>query len=238
MARFKRLEHGLLTIGMVSTAKYFVPQLLARSARTTRAWTCSCAWPATANSWWRCCRGEVDLAVMGRPPKELATRSEAFAAHPMVVVGPPGPPAATVPQAPVAALAPYPFIVREQGSGTRKRMQQFFSRTPLHAQHHDGDLEQRDHQAGGDRRHGPELPVAAHVGLELRSGLLQVLDIAGTPVMRTWNVVHLQSRTLSPLAEAFRYFLIEHGEQHLLAHDRPLLAPDAAAEDSRFATSL
>ena len=30
MARFKRLEHGLLTIGIVSTAKYFVPQMLAR----------------------------------------------------------------------------------------------------------------------------------------------------------------------------------------------------------------
>jgi LysR family transcriptional regulator, low CO2-responsive transcriptional regulator len=58
----------------------------------------------------------------------------------------------------------------------------------------------------------------------VRSQLLQVLDIAGTPVMRTWNVVHLQSRTLSPVAEAFRYFLIEQGEQHLLAHDRPLLA--------------
>src|SRR5450830_783958 len=25
MSRFKRLEHGLLTVGMVSTAKYFVP---------------------------------------------------------------------------------------------------------------------------------------------------------------------------------------------------------------------
>ena len=30
MARFARLESGRLTIGMVSTAKYFLPQLLAR----------------------------------------------------------------------------------------------------------------------------------------------------------------------------------------------------------------
>jgi DNA-binding transcriptional LysR family regulator len=53
MARFKRLEHGLLTIGMVSTAKYFVPQLLARFRESIRAWRCACAWPATASSWWR-----------------------------------------------------------------------------------------------------------------------------------------------------------------------------------------
>ena len=30
------------------------------------------------------------------------------------------------------------------------------------------------------------------IGLELRSGLLQVLDVEGTPVMRMWNIVHLQ----------------------------------------------
>jgi DNA-binding transcriptional LysR family regulator len=61
------------------------------------------------------------------------------------------------------------------------------------------------------------------MGLEVRSGLLHVLDIEGTPVMRTWNVVHLQSRLLSPAAEAFRYFILERGEAHLLAHDAPLM---------------
>lgn len=67
------------------------------------------------------------------------------------------------------------------------------------------------------------------LGLELRSGLLMLLDIEGTPVMRTWNVVHLPSRTLSPVAEAFRYFLIEQGERHLVDHDTPLLRPAAEA---------
>ena len=42
--------------------------------------------------------------------------------------------------------------------------------------------------------------------------------------MRMWNIVHLQSKLLSPAAEAFRYFIIERGEAHLLAHDAPLLA--------------
>lgn len=61
------------------------------------------------------------------------------------------------------------------------------------------------------------------IGLELRSGLLQVLGVAGTPVMRMWNAVHLQSRLLSPAAEAFRYFIIEQGQAHLVAHDADLL---------------
>ena len=40
-------------------------------------------------------------------------------------------------------------------------------------------------------------------------------------------------RTLSPRAEAFRDFPIEHGEQHLLAHDAPLLAAGGARTMAR-----
>ena len=42
--------------------------------------------------------------------------------------------------------------------------------------------------------------------------------------MRTWNVVHLQSRVLSPAAEAFRYYIIEHGVTCLEPYDRLLAA--------------
>ena len=63
--------------------------------------------------------------------------------------------------------------------------------------------------------------------LELGAGLLKLLDVEGTPVMRTWQVVHLQSRVLSPAAEAFRYFLIERGEALLRTQDGPLLEPPA-----------
>ena len=72
--------------------------------------------------------------------------------------------------------------------------------------------------------------VSLHtVGLEVRSHLLCILDVEGTPIMRTWNIVRLQSKLLSPAAEAFRYFIIERGEAHLLEHDRTLLqAPPQA----------
>jgi DNA-binding transcriptional LysR family regulator len=66
------------------------------------------------------------------------------------------------------------------------------------------------------------------IGLEVRSGLMAVLDIEGTPVMRMWNIVHLQSRVLSPSAEAFRYFILERGVEHLMAHDTGLLNPSVA----------
>ena len=61
-------------------------------------------------------------------------------------------------------------------------------------------------------------------GLEVRSDLLAVLDVEHTPVMRTWNIVRLQSKLMSPAAEAFHSFVIERGEAYLRAHDTPVLA--------------
>ena len=44
--------------------------------------------------------------------------------------------------------------------------------------------------------------------------------------MRMWTVVHLSLKLLSPAAEAFRYFMLEQSEAHLLAHDTPRLGPN------------
>ena len=84
MARFKRLEHGLLTIGIVSTAKYFVPQLLARFHEEHPGVDVRLRVVGNREQLVAMMQsGDVDLAVMGRPPKEYATRSESFAAHPL-----------------------------------------------------------------------------------------------------------------------------------------------------------
>ena len=228
MGRFKRLEHGTLTVGMVSTAKYFVPRLLALFRDEHPGIDVRLV--VTANREALLARmdsSEVELSVMGRPPRELAARSEPFAAHPLVFVCPPGHPLLRIGHPPVAALAPYPFIVREQGSGTRHAMEQFF------AEHR---FEPRITMEMGSNETIKQAVMAGMgvsflslhtLGLELRTGLMHRVEVEGTPVMRQWHVVHLQSRVLSPAAEAFRYFLIERGEGLLVAHDAPLLkAPD------------
>ncbi len=228
MGRFKRLEHGLLTVGMVSTAKYFVPRLMALFRDEHPGIDVRLV--VTANREALLARmdaGDVDLSVMGRPPRELAARSETFAAHPLVFVCPPGHELLRVGHPPVAALAAFPFIVREQGSGTRNAMEAFF------AEHR---FEPRITMEMGSNETIKQAVMAGMgvsflslhtVGLELRSGLMQLVDVEGTPVMRSWHVVHLHSKVLSPAAEAFRYFLIERGEAMLVEHDTPLLRRNA-----------
>ena len=224
MGRFKRLESGQLTVGMVSTAKYFVPRLLALFRNEHPGIDVRLVVSSNREALVeRLNSGDCDLAVMGRPPAELAARSEAFAAHPLVFVCPPAHPVLRIGHPPVEALAPYPFIVREQGSGTRHAMTRFF------AEHR---FEPRITMEMGSNETIKQAVMAGMgvsflslhtIGLELRSGLLCRVDIVGTPVIRHWHLVHLQSKVPSPAAEAFRYFVLEHAASYLREHDLPLL---------------
>jgi DNA-binding transcriptional LysR family regulator len=58
--------------------------------------------------------------------------------------------------------------------------------------------------------------VSKHtIGTELQHKQIAVLPVQGAPVVRAWNLVHTQSKMLSPMAEAFRYFMLEQGERYL-----------------------
>lgn len=226
MARFKRLENGLLTIGIVSTAKYFVPRLLARFHEEHAGVEVQLRVVGNRQQLVVMMEaGEVDLSVMGRPPREVATRAEPFAAHPLVFVAAAGHRLARLGHASVDALQGQPMIVREHGSGTRSTMEKFLAEHRVEPritmEMSSNETIKQAVMAGM----GLSFLSLHTIGLELRAGLLQVLDIEHTPVMRTWNLVRLQSRVLSPAAEAFRYFLLEHAEPWLAAHDRGLLEP-------------
>ena len=66
--------------------------------------------------------------------------------------------------------------------------------------------------------------------LELKTGEISVLDVQGTPVERTWYVVHMNSKRLLPAGQKFRSFLLDHAapglEQEYGVH---LRRPEAAA---------
>jgi LysR family transcriptional regulator, low CO2-responsive transcriptional regulator len=203
VARLKRVDVGLLTIGMVSTAKYFIPQLLARFHESHPGVELRLRVAGNREQLVELLRTrEVDLAIMGP------------AGHPLLAAG----------RIQVAALADYPFIVREAGSGTRAAMEQFF------AEHHFEPRITMDMSSNETIKQaviagmGISFLSLHTVGLEVRSGLVGLLDVEATPVMRNWQVVRLQSKLLSPAAEAFRGYIIEQGEEHLRANDEPLLA--------------
>ena len=217
-ARLKHVEAGTLTIGMVSTAKYFLPRLLAEFRREHEGVEIRLAEGNREKLVKMLQANEVDVAVMGRPPRELATRAEPFAAHPHVFVAPVDHPLLKEGVPTVESLRPYGFIVREQGSGTRAALEKFLEQARL---------EPRVVMEMGSNETIKQAVIAGMgisflslhtLQLELDHRLLALLHVEGTPVVRAWNVVHTLSKVLSPAAEAFRYFVLERGEAYLAEH--------------------
>ena len=217
MARFARLETGRLTIGMVSSAKYFLPQLLARFHTEHPAVDVRLRLGNREQLVALMEANEVDLCVMGRPPVDFASRAEPFAMHPHVLVTAPTHRFARAESVPAQALADEPFIVREPASGTRTAMQEYLDRYRLKPsfvmEMPSNEAIKQAVMAGM----GVSLLSLHTIGLEWQSGLIAAPTVEGLPLMRRWNIVNRAAKQLSPAAEAFRYFVLGHGEAHLAA---------------------
>ncbi|WP_101047986.1 LysR family transcriptional regulator [Macromonas nakdongensis] len=222
-ARLKRLEEGTLTIGMVSTAKYFLPRLLAEFQQEHAGIEIRLAVGNRAQLLQMLHGNEVDIAVMGQPPNEMATRAEPFAAHPHVFVAPTDHPLLKVGHPTVESLRPYGFILRERGSGTRAAMEKFLESSRMEPrvvmEMSSNETIKQAVMAGM----GISFLSLHTMGLELEHRLIATLDVEGSPVMRAWNLVHTLSKLLSPAAEAFRYFMLERAEGHLARKYGPLV---------------
>jgi DNA-binding transcriptional LysR family regulator len=214
-ARLQRAETGVLTIGFVSTAKYFMMRLLADFRNRHPGVDLQIQIGNREQLVNMLQNSEVDIAVMGRPPTELQTRAEPFAAHPHVFVSATDHPLAQRGHLAVEELRPYDFIVREKGAGTRAAMEKFFEDTHveprLKIQLQSNETIKQAVMAGL----GLGFLSMHTIGQELEQNLISMLDVQGAPVVRAWNVVHMRAKMLSPAAEAFRYFMLEEAEAYL-----------------------
>ncbi len=232
VAQFRGLKTGELDVGMVSTAEYFVPRMLAQfhtehRGIEVRLQVCDSR-EGLADLM---DQGTIELAIMGRPPKGWPSRAEPFAFHPHVLVTSIDHPFRRAEEVQARALADQAFIVREPGSGTRAALEDYLEAhhvTPrIVMQMPSNEAIKQAVMAGM----GIALLSQHTLGLELANGLIAMPNVEGLPLMRRWHVVHKQGKTLSPAAEAFRYFMLERGE-NLLATHFPLL-PSIGAEPGR-----
>jgi DNA-binding transcriptional LysR family regulator len=219
VARFRGLQTGPLDVGMVSTAKYFLPRLLARFRQEHPGIEIRLQ---VANNREEIVslmqQGDIELAIMGRPPKGWPSRAEPFAMHPHVLVTAIDHPFTRLEAVPASALADEGFIVREPGSGTRAALDEYMHAHQMTArvamQMSSNEAIKQAVMAGM----GVALLSLHTVGLELDHHLIAVPETEGLPVMRRWHVVNNLAKTLSPAAEAFRYFVLERGEAFLAEH--------------------
>ena len=209
-------QGGRLSVGAVSTAKYFAPRLiaafLARHPKLELRFLIGNR--AQTIDWLRAM--DVEIALAGRPPADMPIAKVALGPHPYVMIAPPGHRLAGAGRIARQQLAGEAFLFREPGSGTRSLFEYFI-----------GDTEIRRVQLGMELGSNETIKQAVMAGLgialisahtiaaELADGRLACLDVEGLPIVRQWFVVHRTDRPLSPAASAFRDFAEAHGAEFL-----------------------
>jgi DNA-binding transcriptional LysR family regulator len=211
LARMRGRESDAVSVGMVSSAKYFLPKLLAQFRKLHRDIELRLSVGNREQLIEQLHRGQVDLAVMGEPPLELAAHGEPFAAQPLGIVAAPNHALTRERDIPVAALAQQEFIVRERGSGTRAAMERFFRAAHIEPPRlmemtSNGIIKQAVMANMGLGF------ISLHAaGLELRDQLLVAIDVVGLPQLRRWYVVNSDCGPLADAAELLRLYILDHG---------------------------
>lgn len=213
MESLRQGVRGRLDIAIISTAKYFMPMLLARFCKVHPDVQLRLTVGNRERILEQLADNDVDLAIMGRPPSEVSVTSEPFAKNPHVVIAPPHHRFQNAKRLSVQRIAEEPLIVREKGSGTRHLLERLFAEHAL-------KLQTRMEMSSNETI---KQAVAAGMGisllslhtlkLELQTGALVVLPVQGLPVVRDWHLVHLREKRLPPVARAFKSFLQEHANE-------------------------
>lgn len=209
MAEHVGNKKGRIDLAIVSTAKYFVPMLLVRFSKLLPDIEVKLRIDNRENILGMLSRNEVDLVMMGRAPSTLECEATPFATNPQGFVCAPDHPLSRRKRAAFDLLKDYPFVVREQGSGTRAAMERLFAQ-------HDIPLKVAMEMPSNETI---KQAVMAGMGMsflslrtvrhELAAGHLALVDITGMPIVGNWYVTHLKQKKLSPAAKAFKGFLIE-----------------------------
>lgn len=150
----------------------------------------------------------IDLAIMGQVPERLGLDATRFMDNPLVVIAPLDHPLVDKKKISVRDLASESFLVREAGSGTRGAMERFFAARGLEIR---SSMEMSSNEAIKQAvQAGLGLGILSLQTLEMELALkrLAVLAVEGFPIMRHWYVVHRTDKRLSPVAQAFKTFVL------------------------------
>jgi LysR family transcriptional regulator, low CO2-responsive transcriptional regulator len=225
MATFLGDFSGTLRVGVVSTAEYWLPRLLVSFVNLNPRVKVQLQVANRSEVVRSLGAQKIDLAVMGRPPTELAVESAAIGKNPMAFVAASHHPLASQKALTMADLAAQRFLVREAGSGTRNTVERLFSdaglRLRVGSEMSSNEAIKQMCAAG----FGPAFLSLHTCVLELQAGLLQVLALPNNPIERDWYVVRVAARPLPHVALAFELFLRQDTQrEQISAHWLPLKA--------------
>jgi DNA-binding transcriptional LysR family regulator len=209
LAQLRSIETGRLNIAATSTVNAVATDILARFRGRHSGVSIHLDVSNRAAVLDQLVGNRIDLAIMGQVPDGLGLEATRFMDNPLVVIAPPDHPLARKKKISVRELAAESFLVREAGSGTRGAMERFFAARELEIQ---SSMEMSSNEAIKQAvQAGLGLGILSLQTLEMELALkrLAVLNVDGFPIMRHWYVVHRADKRLSPVAQAFKDFVLD-----------------------------
>jgi len=223
------LERGTLSISVATTAHYFAPKLLSIFYERYPGVNVKLDVTNRESLVSQLENNTVDMVIMGRPPEDIDVESGTFMENPLVLIAPADHPFTREKSIQLKRLESEVFLVREEGSGTRKAMEMFFAQHGI--QMTTGMEVSSDEAIKRSVQAGLGLGIMSRdaVQNELQLGLLTVPDVLHFPIMRHWYVMHRKGKRLSPVAQAFKGFLLE--EAATILNKDPNARPTAKLQD-------
>ncbi len=212
----KGVRRGSLRLGVVSTAKYFAPRLMAAFMAKYPDIEMRLIVGNRSETIVSLRDHDIDIALMGRPPAGVPVRAAVFGDHPLVIIAAPDHPLAAMRDISRETIARESFLMREPGSGTRISMEIFMRDVPGWLELQGIELDSNETIKQSVMAGLGVAFISGHtVASELESSRLVMLHVVGMPVRRQWFAVSRSDRATTPAMAAFNAFLAEEGARHL-----------------------
>ncbi|MGD0633515.1 MAG: LysR family transcriptional regulator [Beijerinckiaceae bacterium] len=204
LAAIKGKHAGHISIGIVSTAEYFAPGLIAAFSNENPKIEISLSIGNRQETITRLRDYEIDIALMGQPPADVPVMSQPIGSHPQVVIAPLNHRLAGRKDIEKSELAGESFIVREDGSGTRAIFDFFFGDIVLRQPHIKFEIGSNETiKQAVIAGLGLSLISAHTIEAEVATKKLAILDVKGLPIFRQWFLVRRANWSPTPLGTAF-----------------------------------
>ena len=214
-------EGGRLSVGATSTAKYFAPRLIAAFAGSRPKLDLRILIGNRDATVEALRSGEVEIALSGRPPRDMPVETFSIGPHPFVLIAAPEHRFADAKSLGRADLAGEAFLFREIGSGTRSLFDDFIGDTRIRAVQMRMELGSNETIKQAVMAGIGIALISAHtIAAEVASGRLVCLDVEDLPILRRWYVVNRTDRALSPAGRAFRDFAVGLGSTYLPSEEK------------------
>jgi LysR family transcriptional regulator, low CO2-responsive transcriptional regulator len=200
---------GRLKISVVSTGKYVIPYFLSDFLRANEGVELVLDVTNKQKVLESLEHNEVDFSLVSILPEQMSVEKLELMPnqlYPVVQGDLALPEGITLEQ----LMETLPLIYREPGSGTRLVTERFLQNRALEVRK---KLELTSNEAVKQAvlaRLGFSIMPEIGIRNELDQGMLRKIPMPGFPIVSTWHLIHLQRKTLSPIAQAFREYVANH----------------------------